>query len=251
MTVNINFLNFGSPPVTSFSDSMAVGPAFPRNPISPPSDKWIYIPLGGDTPTAGAALPSFAFAIALNGGGFGLGISQISYAFTTYSFSAGITPVSMFVGSRFYNASQKFVQYTFDRISNGSVGIGICNYVDATGVGSNGSGQINHDCYLVDQGGGGAGVPGLIRFNSGANNVILNAGTGTLQQGDVCRVGFDFTNPAQVSIQVSTNGVLRYTQVDNAANRLTGPAFPIIACYSMGGAGVNAGSKNFSCGIGL
>jgi hypothetical protein len=242
----------GASLVTFFADSLAIAPAAPRNVISPPSDNWIYVPLGGDLPVSNPiAMATYTFGQLLSGGVTGLKFGQVQYGVNPpYSFATGIIPRVAYVGSPIYAAKIKFVQYTFNNIANAQFGIGIVNFTDATGTGSAGTAQINHDAYIVDQGGGGAGTPGLIRYNSGANNIVINAGTGAAQLNDVIRVSFDFTNPAQASIQVRRNGVLTYTQVDAAANRLTGNGCPVIAVISLANA-LAGGCNNFSCGVGL
>jgi hypothetical protein len=240
----LNVLGGGSLGVASFSDTLAVAPSGPRNIISPPSEDWMYIPLGGDTPTAGAALPTFTFGNVLSGGGgTGLIIGDVSYAFTTYSFAAGIMPVVMGIGSLFYKAKQKFVQITFNNFSLETASIGMGNYIDASGTGVAGQSAICHDAYTLDIGGT------LQRWNSGATNTVLVAGFSPVQ-GDVLRLSVDFTNPAQATIVVKRNGVTQSTTNDVSGNRLTGLAFPFIQANSFGAA-PTSGWKNFSCGIGL
>lgn len=253
-----DFATFISPPpITSFSDSLAVAPPSARNPISPPSDNWVLVPLGGDSPyTNPLSFPNFNFAQTLSSsGGFGLGITQVQFgANPPYSFAAGIIPVVAYVGSPIYLATQKFVQITYNNITANLMQtvLGVVNFVDASGTGVAGNGAICHDAYaLLDQNGNaGTGMPGVYRFNSGATLANIFAATGNLAQGDVVRLSFDFTNSAQVTIVAKRNGSTVFTGTDTAASRLTGPCSPFIGCTVMANGG-SAGYKNFSCGIGL
>jgi hypothetical protein len=242
-----------APPVTSFSDTMATAPAQARNVLAPPSEDWIYLTLGGDTPTAPTFIPTFTFGNALSGGGFGLSCGFVTYGGTTYVMACGICPVVCYVKSPYYTSLTKFVQCTFDSAAAMIGCIGITNFIDTSGTGVGGSNNICHDGYMVDLSPAGVGAGGdrLQRFNSVANPTSLNAGT-ALVTNDVIRASFDFTNPAQVTITVAKNGVTQYSVVDNSANRMpsSGLAFPVIAIYSLAG-GAAFKAKNFSCGIGL
>lgn len=238
----------GGVAVTSFSDSMAIGPPLARNLMSPPTDNWLFLVLSGDTPTAPIAMGNFIFGQALSGGGNGMAAPFTNYGAATYGMATGICPAVAYVGSPIYNAKQKFVQFKFDSFVTQQTGIGIMNFLDTSGIGVAGSNNICHDCYLVDM----AGQPlRLLRFNSGAAVTTLQAAS-ALALNDVVRASFDFTNPAQVTIVVKKNGVTQYTIVDNAAARLpsSGLSFPVIASYAFSGGGSFLSSQ-FSCGVGL
>lgn len=233
-----------------YTDSLAVAPGLPRNVLSPPSDNWILTCLSGDSPYSSPIdVPSIGFGQSLSGGGgTGMKITTTQWgANPPYSLAMGIIPVILAaVTSGYYTATQKFVQYTFNSSANIQAGIGIVNFVDATGTGAAGSSNINHDCYLVDESGGHYRI---LRFNSGAAVSIL-ASVGTPTQGDVVRLSCDFTNVSQVTLTLTVNSVVISTVVDANANRLTGPAWPVIAAYSMA-TGADHEAKLFSCGIGL
>lgn len=254
MAIEVSPLNIlalggaGTPPVTSFSDSMSVAPGA-RNLNTPPSEQWLLLMLGGDTPTAVCSLGNFLFGATLVGGGNGLSAAFTNYGGApTYGMAMGICPTVAYIGSPIYTAKQKFVQMTFNSFVTQQTGIGILNFLDTSGVGVAGSNNICHDCYLVDM----AGQPlRLERFNSGSAVTTLQAAS-ALAINDVVRASFDFTNPAQVTIVVKKNGVTQYTIVDNAAARLpsSGLSFPVIASYAYSTGG-NFLASNFSCGVGL
>jgi hypothetical protein len=253
----IRFIAGDTPPVTSFSDTMGTAPLNSRNVISPPSDNWVLVPLGGDSPYSNPiSVPNFKFGQTLSGGGgFGLGIVQTQFgANPPYSFAFGIIPVVAYVGSVIYNATTKFVQVTYNNITANLMQtvLGVVNFIDASGTGVAGNGAICHDAYaLVDQNGNvGTGLPGVYRYNSNANLTNLFAAAGNLAQGDVVRLSFDFTNASQATIIGKRNGTTVFTVVDNSATHLLKTCSPFIGCTVMANAG-SAGYKNFSCGVGL
>lgn len=241
-----------TPPVKLFTDSMAIAVANQRNQLSPPSDTWLYLVLGGDTPwSSPVGMANYAFGQALSGGGgTGLGIS-LALGVPGYGLATAIAPVPTYIGSPVYTSPTKFVQYTFNNVSNSQIGIGILSFADLSGTGVAGSNNIVHDCYLVDQlWTPSLGPPRLVRFNASGGPTVLNSGSVNMAQGDVLRVSFDFTNPAQVSIKITHNGVVEYTQVDNNAARVSSQSFPIISAFALANAAAG-GFKNFSCGVGL
>jgi hypothetical protein len=244
----LNILGVPNPPITRFTSSLAVAPGTARNIISPPSDDWIYIPTGGDTPTAGAALGTYNLGTALVGGGFGLGMSRSSYAFTTYSFATALCPAVLYLTNpSFYNAKQKFIQITFDSVSLLAASMGFMNYIDASGTGVAGTGAICHDAYTcrIDT------RSQIDRWNSGATVTNLHASSGAPVLNDVYRFSIDQTTPGQVTVRYTLNGVFQFSVVDNAAGFVSGPLFPIIGSFQFAGAGSTLTCKNFDCGIGL
>lgn len=243
----------GGPPAgtSSYSDTLAIAPANARNVISPPSDDWAYVILGGDsTYSSPITMPTFLFAATLSGaGGLGLAIGQSEWgANPPYTLAAGIVPLNVFTKtSGYYIANQKFVQYTFNSNTAIQAGEGIFNFVDASGTGVAGNGNICHDCYLVDTA---VSHYRVQRFNSIANPTQLMS-VGTPTQGDIVRLSFDFTNALQVTITLKVNGLVAGVAIDNSANRITtGLAWPVIAGYSLANTAL-AEYKNFSCGTGL
>jgi hypothetical protein len=244
-----NILSGSGASVSRFTDSLKVGPTNPRNIIGPPTNNWIWAPLSGDTPTAGAFIPGFNFGAVIPApGNLGCAINPVSYAGTTYSFCGGIIPAVAYVGSPIYNAKTKFVQVAFNTIANGVVGIGYGNYEDVSGTGIGGSSNINHDAYVVQWG---AASYSLQRYNSGAGTVSLQAVGAALVGGDVIRMSMDTTVPGQTTIIVLKNGVAPVpTTVDNNALRLSGGAFPFI-CFVNFAAGFAGTVFNFDCGVGL
>jgi hypothetical protein len=248
----IRFQSAAAPVVTGLTDSLGTAPAFARSVIGDPSDSWSYRILGGNTPIANPpALPTFNMGAALaGGGGNGLGLGALYFgANPPYTIAAGIVPLVCDVGSAYYNAQKKFIQITFNDAAGMAPVIGWCNFIDLSGSGVAGNDQINHDAYAfrIDN----RGL--LTRYNSGGPNggTVIHAVGGAPVQGDVHRLSIDQTVAGQVTLIYTLNGVVQYTVVDNAANRVANQLFPLIGNLQFAGAGPSGGCKNWSCGLGL
>jgi hypothetical protein len=229
---------------------MAVGPGAPRNVVAPPTENWVYVVLGGDPIYAApVCMPTFGFGATLAGGG-GLGCSLQATYFApnpAYNIVSAISPIVAYVGSQIYLAKQKFIQIVFNDATGMAPVMGFANFLCASGTGANGQNQINNDAYTfrIDTRGF------FQRWNSVANPTLLHADLGGVTQGDVHRMSLDQTVPGQVSITYTLNGVVQYTVVDNAANRVGNSCFPIIGNVQFAGAGPTGGVKLFDCGVGL
>lgn len=233
---------------TFFSDSMGVAPANPRNSLSPPSDNWLYTIVSGDPPlSTPVAIGQFGFGQTLaGGGGVGCTIGQVIFSVNPlYFLTAGISPIVAYIGSPIYTAKQKFLQFTSNDWTNSpSMAFGYMNFIDATGTGAAGNKSVNHDGYFIDTTGA------IIRSNSVAAPTTLHAGTVTYPQGTVVRLSIDQTVAGQVTLTLSYGGVVQYSSVDNNANRVSGPMFPLLCITNMTSTS-SGGMKNFSCGVGL
>jgi hypothetical protein len=245
----VGYRSFGTN-IFRYTDSMATGPGAPRNVISPPTENWVYIVLGGDSPySAPVAMPTFGFGTVLaSGGGLGCGLGASYFAPNpTYNITSAISPIVAYVGSQIYLAKQKFIQIVFNDATGMAPVMGFANFLCASGTGVAGQNAINQDAYTfrIDTRGF------FQRWNSGATVVTLHADLGGVTQGDVHRMSLDQTVPGQVSITYTLNGVVQYTVVDNAVGRVANSCFPIIGNVQFAGAGPTGGVKLFDCGVGL
>jgi len=251
----LNVLSGGLVIPSSFTDPL--DNSFGANPNNTTFNNfnWYFTLLGLGTPLANPPQVNGAYLFGQplsGGGGTGMttGITQFG-ANPPYFITNGIIPIRLLpafndlsIGSAFYIAKKKFVQFTFNALgANNAAGVGLINFEDLSGAGAGGNSQIDHDAYILRCDGF------LIRYNSGSANSVLQGGI-AFAQGDIWRIGFDASNAAQTVIILKKNGVTQFTITDNNANRLTGNAFPVICCIASSVGVWQFEIKNFSCGLG-
>lgn len=236
----LNVLGGGPAPITSFADSMATGSSQGFN------NGWVLIPTRYDIVPFAATIhgPKFNMGQPVTGGGLGLEIDNWGNG-AGYVMSQAIVP--RVIIPTLYVVKQQFVQMTWLR--NSSQGCGMCAFLNLESL--SGVGNENCDTYRLNM----VNVAGngftLTRLNAGVANVDLAANIVALVSGDVIRMSVDSTNPAQTTIIIKQNGVVRATVNDNNANRVQF-GWPGIYGEDTNNTSVNGlQAKLFSCGIGL
>jgi hypothetical protein len=244
MTVDVEFLNFGTPLITSFSDTLAVGGGGLGT--TSINGNWVRIPTRYNITPFGASFhgPEFNMGQSVTGGGLGLQVDNWGNG-AAYFFSQAIVP--RLIINSLYNLTQQFVQATWLR--NSTQGCGLCAFLNLELL--SGGGVSDCDTYrlnLVNSGGLGFT---LTRINAGSAAVDLATNISALVSGDVIRMSVDSTNPAQTVITIKQNGVQVSQVTDNNANRVS-KGWPGIYGENTNNTAVNGLQlKNFSCGKGL
>jgi hypothetical protein len=251
MDINVStFGQFGAPPVTSFSDTLAVANNA-TNLATPNNTNWIQVPLNSNTAfSSPTEFVQFQLGQLLSGGGgTGLKITMDQMAANpTYCHCQGIMPRPLVSSTVYYNAKKKFVQFTYNAQSSIAAGVGFFNFEcnSGTGVGHDNATPANDASFFrIDLG-------NFQRSNSGAAVTTLQANAGLVEsQGDVFRISMDASVAGVTSWTLLQNGINFWglTINDNAANRFNGNGWPVI-WLANGVAASFLEMKNFSTGLG-